>query len=279
MTARSAASPSPLRKGGGIAFRRVRHQLQQHVDQLGDAGAGLGRAEADRHEMILAQRLLERVVQLLGRDLLALLEVDGHQFLVDLDHLVDDLRVRVLDSRKVGGLAVRLEEAVDDRLAALGRQVERQAGPAECLANFLEHFLRARLAAVDPVHDDQAAEPAVFREFHHALRHRVDAVDRADDDHRRLDGLERAQRAAEEIGIPRGVDDVDALALRLEAADRRVERVLQRLLLGIEIAHGRPARQRPLGPDGSRLREQGFGQQRLARACLTHQGDVADVRR
>ena len=262
-----------------VALGGIRHQPREDLDQLGNARARLGGAEADRHEMILAQRLLERVVQLLRRDLLALLEVERHQLLVDLDHLVDDLGVRRLDGREIRRLAARLVEAVDDRLAAVGRQVERQAGLAEGLADVGQHLLGARLAAVDLVDDDQPAQAARLREFHHALGHRLDAVHRAHHDHRGLDRLEGAEAAAEEVGIPRGVDDVDPPPLGLEAADRRVERVEQVFLLGIEVADRRAAGQRPLGPDGPGLREQGFGQQRLARAGLAHQGDVADVRR
>ena len=104
-----------------IALGRIRRQLDQDVEQLGDAGAGLRRDEAHRDEMALAQRLLERRVQLLGRDL-ALLEVERHQVLVDLDHLIDERAVRLPDRRKVG-LAVGIEETVDDALAAV-----RQAG-------------------------------------------------------------------------------------------------------------------------------------------------------
>ncbi len=57
-----------------IALGRVRRQLDQHLEQFGDAGAGPRGHEADRDEVALAQRLFERRVQLIGRDL-ALLEV------------------------------------------------------------------------------------------------------------------------------------------------------------------------------------------------------------
>ena len=76
-----------------VAFGRIGRQLDEDVEQLGDAGAGARRHEAHRHEMAFAQRLLERRVQLLGRDL-ALLEVERHQLLVDLDDLVDERAVR-----------------------------------------------------------------------------------------------------------------------------------------------------------------------------------------
>ena len=62
--------------------------------------------------MAFAQRLLERRVQLRGLDL-ALLEVERHQLLVDLDHLVDQRAMRRLDRREIG-VARGIEEAVDD---------------------------------------------------------------------------------------------------------------------------------------------------------------------
>ena len=79
--------------------------------------------------MSVAQRLLERRVQLLRRDL-ALLEVLRHQRLVDFDDLVDERAVRAAHRREVG-LAVGIEEAVDDALAAAGGKIDRQAFLAE----------------------------------------------------------------------------------------------------------------------------------------------------
>jgi hypothetical protein len=74
-----------------IALGRIGQERDDDVDQLADAGAGFRRREHHRDQMALAQRALERRVQLLGRDL-ALLEVGLHQLLVDLDHLVDQAR-------------------------------------------------------------------------------------------------------------------------------------------------------------------------------------------
>ena len=88
-----------------IALGRIRRELHEHVEQLGDARARLRGDEAHRHEMPFAQRLLERRVQLLGRDL-ALLEVERHQLFVDLDDLIDERAVRVGHRREIG-LAVR----------------------------------------------------------------------------------------------------------------------------------------------------------------------------
>lgn len=178
---------------------------------------------------------------------------------------------------EVSRLALRLEEAINDRRAAFCRQVERQAALAESFAQFQQHLFGARVARVDLVDDDEPAQAPRPGEIHHALGHRLDTVDGAHDDHRRLDRLERAQRAAEKVGISRGVDHVDATALRLETADGGVKGVEQGFLLRIEVADRGATGERPLGPDCTGLREQGFGQQRLARAGLAHEGDIANV--
>ena len=73
----------------GIAFGRIRQQALEHLDQFVDAGAIFGGDETHRNQVAITQRLFERRVQLFGLDRLALFEVLGHEFLVDLDHLVD----------------------------------------------------------------------------------------------------------------------------------------------------------------------------------------------
>src|SRR5256885_13705804 len=83
----------------------------------------------------LAQRLLERIVQLLGGELLALLEVQRHELLIELHDLVDDLRMRRIDRGEIRLAAVGLKEAVHHGVAAAGGQIQRQAlaapGPVE----------------------------------------------------------------------------------------------------------------------------------------------------
>ena len=61
-----------------VAFGRIRQQLREHVEQLRDARAVARRDEADGNEVTIAQRLLERGVQLFRRDL-ALFQVQRHQ--------------------------------------------------------------------------------------------------------------------------------------------------------------------------------------------------------
>ena len=80
-----------FQEGRRIAFRRVRHQARDRFEQFRDAGAGFRGHEAHGYQVPLAQRLLERVVKLLRLELLALLEIEGHQLVVHFDDLVDDL--------------------------------------------------------------------------------------------------------------------------------------------------------------------------------------------
>ncbi len=80
-----------LQKVWRIAFGRIGEQSFEDLQQLGHSGAGFGRHEAHRHEVPLAQRALKRVVKLLRRQLLALFEIQGHQTVIDFDHLIEDL--------------------------------------------------------------------------------------------------------------------------------------------------------------------------------------------
>lgn len=94
---RSHGGTFAFEEGRRIAFRGIRHEARDHLDELVDAGPGRRRHVTDRDQVRLAQRRLEGIVQLLGLELLALLEIDLHQGLVDLDHLVDDPAVGLRD--------------------------------------------------------------------------------------------------------------------------------------------------------------------------------------
>ena len=84
-----------------IPFRRIGQQLDEDVEQLLHAGAVLGRNKAHRNQVAVAQRFLERRVQLV-RFNLALFQVQRHQLLVDLHHLIDQRAMRVSDRREIG---------------------------------------------------------------------------------------------------------------------------------------------------------------------------------
>jgi hypothetical protein len=120
-----------LQELGRVAFGGVGQQAAHDVEQLGDAGARAGRGEAHRDQVAFAQGLLEGVVELLGLQRFALLEVEGHQVFVHLDHLVDDLVVGLAHAGEGRhGVVVGREEAVDDRSPpAVGRLIGRHSLP------------------------------------------------------------------------------------------------------------------------------------------------------
>ena len=269
--------PFALHEGRRIALRGVRHEPHQDIEQLGDAGAGFCGDEADRDQVGLAQGLLEGVVELLRGQLLALLQVELHELFVHLDHLVDDLAVGLLDGGEVRTLAAGLEEAVDDPLAAVRRQVDGQALGAEGVLDLRGQVLQVHALGVDLVDDDHAAQVAVVCRLPHALGDGLDTGLGVDHDGGGLHRGQHRDAAADEVGESRGVDQVDVLAVGVEAGDADVQRVLVLLLHGIEIADGRASLHAAgLGYD-SGGGEQGLYQGGLAGVGVADQGDVTDV--
>ena len=220
----------------GVAFGRRGQQVLEHVEQLAHAGAGAGGGEADGHQVTLAQRLLERLVQLVRVDV-ALLEIARHQLLVHLDHLVDEGAMRFGDGGEVR-FAAGIEEAVHHLRAAGRGQVDRQAFLAEGFLELLEQGGQVDVVRVDLVDHQQTAQPALARPVHHARGGQLDAGLCVDHDHRRLHRLQAGDGLAMEVGIARGVDHVHARAVVIEVGDCGVQRMLVLLLQRIEVAHG-----------------------------------------
>ncbi len=264
-----------LREQRGIALGRIRQQLGEDIEQLGDACAILGRHEAHRNEMALAQRFLEWRMQLLGRDL-ALVQVERHQLLVDLHDLVDQRAVRIGDRRKIR-FAGRIEKTIDDALAVAGRKVDRQALLAECRADRGEDRRQVDVLGIDLVDDQQAAKSARRRPLHHSRRDHFDARRRVDDDRRGLDSIEGADRLADEVGKSGRVDDVHARVLRLEVKHRGPQRVLPAPFERLEVTDGRAALDAADRLDRSRLVQQRFDQRGLARCAVPDQRQRANV--
>jgi hypothetical protein len=217
-----------------VRLAGMRQQLDDDVEQLGDADAGLRGDEADRDQVAFAQRLLERCVQLGGVDV-AVVEVAVDEVGVDLDDLLDERPVRRVDAAEIA-VALAVVEAVDDARAAGVGQVERQAFLAERVLDLRQHAGQVDAGHVDPVDDDHAIALARRGVLHHAHRHRLDADRRVDHDRRRLHRLERGQALAEEVGRARRVDEVDARLAARQVQHARVERVLHAPLERVEVA-------------------------------------------
>ena len=211
--------------------------MGDHVEQLGHTGAAMRRDEADRDQMALAQRLLERRMQLCGVDI-AVLEVALDESRIDLDHLLDQCAVRGLDRAEIA-VAVAPVEAVDDPGAAgLGqRQVQRQAAAAEFSLDLRQQRCQVDARCVDLVDDQQLVQPALGCQLHHPARHRLDAVDRVDHHRCGVDRRQRRQALTQKIGCPRGVDEVDSTTQPLGVHHSGVQGVQQAALERVEVAH------------------------------------------
>ena len=113
--------------------------------------------------------------------------------------------------------------------------------------------------------------------LHQARGHGLDPGLGVDDQGGGLDRRQHRETAPEEIGIAGGVDQVDVLAAGGEAGDGGVQRVLQLLFHGVEVAD-RGALGHIAGHiDDAGGREQRLHQGGLSGAGMTDQGDVADV--
>ncbi len=124
--------------------------------------------------MALAQRLLERRVQLGGVDV-AVVQVAVDEVGVDLDDLLDQRPVRRVDAAEVA-VALAVVEAVDD-LACRRRRAGSAAGTPCRTRRWICASTpgRSTPGSVDPVDDDHAVALARRGVLHHAHRHRLDA--------------------------------------------------------------------------------------------------------
>ncbi len=265
-----------------VAFARVREQAFGHVQQFGHAGAGARGNEADRHQVALAQALLERIVQLrAGQAAFAGIEEMFHDRFVDLHDLVDDLLVP-FGHRPEVGIALRLSEAIHHPATALGGQVQWQDFRAEGFAQVGQYACAVGTVVVDLVDHDGPAQIALAGAFHQpagAVGHAGVGVDH---DQRGLHGRQRRQCRATEFGIARRVDEIEVDAFAgggqvIGAGDGGIDGVAAGLLDRIVIGHGGAAFDGACRLEGAAGMQQGFEERCFAGARVACQGHVADL--
>ncbi len=123
-------------------------------------------------------------------------------------------RGRRIFERRFGdaGLGVGIEHRKIE-LVDSGVEIDEQ------VVNFVEHFLRTRVLAIDLVDHDDGRQVRFerFREHVAGLRQRTFAG--VDQQHDAVDDLERALDFAAEIAVARRIDDVDLDAAIADAGD------------------------------------------------------------
>ena len=262
-----------------VRFGRARHEPGEHVEQQLDAGPRSRRDEAHRNEVPLPERGPERAAELVRGDL-SLLQELLHQLLVHLHRLVHDPALRFLDGGELGGGGrIGVEEAVDDLLAAGGREVDGETLGPEHLLEARDEGREVEVRRVDLVHDDEAREAAGRRRLHHPAGGGLDPGPRVDDDGGRLHRGEGGKGPPEEVRIPRGVHEGDVGRIVVETRDRVPQRLLVGALLGLVVAYRGALLHRARGPDGPRRRQQRLDDRGLAAAAVPDDRDVANLPR
>ena len=164
---------------------------RERVRELGDVDLLV--AEVALHEVVVGDddALDERVVHrvLLGR------HVVGHRA----------LRARRA-SRRRRSSAVSVSRSTTPRKSRLlaDGQLERRDAGAELVLQLLERALERRPLAVELVHEDRCAGGrARSAMLPRDLGLHLDALDRGDDEHREVGGLDRGGDVADEVGVAR----------------------------------------------------------------------------
>ena len=236
-----------------------------HADRhVGADLAALDAADADQADEVV-------VVQLADAHLERAVGVHRRRRHVLHDRFVQRGHVAVARGVVEAGVAVQ-RRGVDDR------EVELLVGRAELVEqveHLVDHPVRTRAGAVDLVDHDDRLEAHRERLLgdEAGLRHR--AVHRVDQDQHRVDHRQHALDLAAEVGVARGVDDVDAVALPGDGGVLGQDRDATFLFLVVAVHHA-------LGEHGAfgeraRLLEQAVDEGGLAVVDVGDDGDVAEV--
>ena len=224
--------------------------------------AALDAADADQADVAV-------VVELADAHLERAVRIDFRRLHVLHDRFVQRRHVAFARGAFKAGVAVQ-GGGVDHR------KVELLVGRAEAVEQvegLVQHPVGAGAGAVDLVDHHDRLEAHVERLLRHeaGLRHR--AVHRVDQDQHRIDHRQHALDLATEVGMARGVDDVDAVAV---PGDRGVlgqdgDAALLLLVVGVHHALGQH------GAFGERagLLEQAIDERGLAVIDVGDDGDIA----
>ncbi len=276
-------------------LRGRRHPLDEQVEERGRAEVLRRDPARDRIELVARHRVLQRVRDVLGRELLAF-EVARHQVLVRLDdrveqllavllhlrrHVVRDrLRPALLAARRIH-VRAHVQQVDDAAHLVLGadRQLDRDAPIRELRAHRLEHAEEVGALAVEHVDEDDARQLVLVGALPDARRVHLDAHHRAHRDKGALDDAERRIGVGLEAGVARAVDEVDLAVLPVDVDERARERHLPLVLVVVPVC-GRRARVDRAEPVRlPRLKEQRLRERGLPHSAVADDGDVADLPR
>ena len=258
------------------------------VEQGDDALLLNAGAREDRHEDAVLDGGAQQALELLLGDFFAL-EVLHHDFVVSLGHEVNQRVVRVLGGIGELGGDVLLDDlavlqmtslhvhAVDDAregLAGAHGDGDGAQAVAEALAQHVHAGVKVGLGLVEAVHEDRAGERQVLGGIPQAGGRGLRAVGGVNHEQGRLGGGHGRVGVAHEVGVARGIQNVDAGVLPGDRSHRQADGEAAGALLAIVVKRGLGAcvATQTAGLAGQvkhSLREHG-----LAHACLADKRNV-----
>ena len=172
----------------------------------------------------------------------------------------------------VGGSRAGLGVGVEHReieLLFLGVEVDKQ------VVDLVQHFLRARVGAVDLVDDDDRRQVRFERFAEHVTRLRQRAFAGVDQQHDAVHHLQRAFDFAAEIAVAGRVDNVD---LDVVVEDGSIFREDRDAALALQFVRVHDALDVVLiGAERAALLQHGVDQRGLAVVDVGDNGDIADA--
>jgi len=156
------------------------------------------------------------------------------------------------------GLHVDEVDDAGDVVLGADRDLRRDDVRAEGLLAGLQRAEEVGALAVEHVHEDHPREVELLGACPQAARGDLDAHDGVDDEDGRLADAHRAEGVGDEAGLARGVEQVDLALVPFEGAERRGDRHLAGLLVGLGVRDRRAVEDR-----AEPVRRTGLEEQRL----------------
>ncbi len=275
---------------GGFEIGGGGTDVADELEQMVDADGARGRPAQHGEDGSVVDGIVKQTLELFGRRHLAL-EILLEDGIVALDHLLDQRLVaypfrlyerggyidllgltRVVHERMVGeqvGDAVEARALADRQLDRFGvrtegvaeaghRRLEGGVGPVESIDEYQTRSARVRCVA-----PEQAIVGLYAR----------DGVDHEDHE---LRGLHRLKRVADEIRMAWRVDDGDRMAVPVERHGDEGEAVVELVLFGLDVAHGRAVFDAPWPSEHAGAVQHRLDEARLASAVATDERHVPD---
>ena len=253
----------------------------ERVEKFGHPDAGFRRNAEDRNQRFFFNTFGDQFRKFFVVREFAF-EVAFHRGVVDGNDRFDKLFVQFVRVDEGAGGFRRFQGADDaaEVRAATDRDVKENGFRAENVANVVDEFFELNVVGVHLRDNDDATQTGRFRFFEDAAGVDFETRLGVDDDRGDVRGAHRADRAADEVRVAGGVEDVETFAGVIEVDAGRFDRVLVRFFFVVEVANARA------GVDaGRRLLhfagnvQEGVGHRGFAGTAVTAQDNVANVSR